>query len=104
MGSASSIMKEIESEAERIIGEAEERASKIVEEAKKKASEILDDTSYIDDLNKFARELEENVNREYHNIIEEAKKKAEEIARAYKKNIDEIVKNIVSNVIGVEID
>jgi cell division septum initiation protein DivIVA len=97
-------MKEIEAEAEKIIKGAEAKAQKIIEEAKRKADEILRDESYIYELEKFKRELEVRIEHESLKIIEEAKRRASEVIEGYRKELDRIVKKVVSIVTGVDIE
>ncbi|MEM1644967.1 MAG: hypothetical protein QXL96_03710 [Ignisphaera sp.] len=99
----SSVIQAIEAEAVSIIEDAKKKAQKIVDEAKAKAKEILDDRSYLDELAKYRKEIEEKLRKEIEKILEEAQIEASMIKHRGSKKAEVAARKIASMVAGIEI-
>lgn len=99
----SSVVQNIEAEAVSIIEDARRKAQKIIDEAKAKAKEILDDKSYLNELERYRKEIEEKLRMEIDKINRETQVEASMIIHIGSKKAEGIAKKIASTVAGIEI-
>lgn len=99
----SNVVQTIEAEAIKIVEDAKRKAQKIIDEAKVKAKEILDDKSYLNELERYRKEMEEKLRIEIDKIIKEAQIKATMMKHNMMRKAEVIAKKIASIVAGIEV-